>query len=194
MCAALALTTVLAQRAHPMGESDGRVTEAAEHGPTGPTDLAFLGTGGHPPGPPGSTPAGASWPPRSSAGTTALARSARRPRRRPRRRRGPTAARPGTRRLPRHRPRRERHRVLAGLCVDGARRTLGGPVRWAGARALAAQRAALGDGAARTRTVPGLGACRVTALGAIGTVFWPACAWTAYGTRSADRSASRPPA
>ncbi|MGW2742999.1 HAMP domain-containing sensor histidine kinase [Streptomyces sp. NPDC001450] len=54
VCAALALTTVLAQRAYLMGTLDDRVNDAAERSVGGaalhpelPADLAFLGEGGH---------------------------------------------------------------------------------------------------------------------------------------------------
>lgn len=57
VCAAMALTTVLAQRAYLMGDLDDRVSDAAELGVGGaaihpelPADLAFLDDGGHPAG------------------------------------------------------------------------------------------------------------------------------------------------
>ncbi|MEV6113273.1 HAMP domain-containing sensor histidine kinase [Streptomyces sp. NPDC052109] len=121
VCAALALTTVFIQRVYLMGELDGRVADAAEHGVTGaarhperPADLTFLGTGGHPPG-----LLAARFGPGGDVLAAAVVR---------------------------------RDAEPAGL--------------------TAAQRAALAgvpdDGAAHTRSVPGLGTYRVTALDASG--------------------------
>ncbi|MFD5269510.1 sensor histidine kinase [Streptomyces sp. NPDC058335] len=57
VCAAMALTTVLVQRAYLLGDLDVRVSDAAEHSlgaaafhPDRTRDLAFLGASGHPAG------------------------------------------------------------------------------------------------------------------------------------------------
>ncbi|OIK06142.1 sensor histidine kinase [Streptomyces monashensis] len=121
VCAVLALTAVLAQRAFLMGALDDRVGAAAAAGVTGaarhparPADLAFLGTGGHPDG---------LLAARFDSGGVVLAAEV--------------------------------------VRADDGPRPLG-----------AAQRAALtgvpDDGSAHTRTVPGLGTYRVTALDAHG--------------------------
>ncbi|MFI2205962.1 ATP-binding protein [Streptomyces sp. NPDC020192] len=121
VCAVLALTTVLAQRAFLMGALDDRVNDVATNGVTGAahhpgslTDLTFLGTGGHPDG---------LLAARFDTGGT----------------------------------------ILAAAVVHGDD----------GPRPLTAtQRNALtgvpDDGSAHTRTVPGLGTYRVTALDASG--------------------------
>ncbi|MFE1884726.1 sensor histidine kinase [Streptomyces diastatochromogenes] len=121
VCAALALTTVLAQRAYLMGTLDDRVNDAAERGvgaaalhPELPADLAFLREGGH------------------TEGLLAARLDA------------------------------TGHLVSAAVVTrDAAPRTL-----------TTVQRAALtgirADGSAHTRTVPGLGTYRVTALDASG--------------------------
>jgi two-component system OmpR family sensor kinase len=121
VCAAMALTTVFAQRAYLLGNLDQRVTDAAERsqggvqvGPDVDTDLAFLNDQG------------------LAAGTV--------------------AARLG-----------DDGHILSAQVVTGA----GGPEALTGA-----QRAALGgikaDGSLHTRTLPGLGTYRVTALDAGG--------------------------
>ncbi|MET8949155.1 ATP-binding protein [Streptomyces sp. NPDC004542] len=121
VCAAMGLTTVLAQRAYLVGRLDDRVSDAAERGVSGaalhpglPADLTFLDDNGHP------------------AGLLAA-------------------------RLD------DRGTVLSAAVVrqDAPPRDL-----------TAAQRTALNgitaDGSAHTRTVPGLGTYRVTALDADG--------------------------
>ncbi|MFG2945992.1 sensor histidine kinase [Streptomyces adustus] len=121
VCAAMALTTVLVQRAYLLGDLDDRVTDAAEHSlggaalhPERDRDLTFLGERGHP------------------AGMLAA-------------------------RLDDH------GRVLAAALVDED-----APPR----NLTAAQSAALAhlaaDGSPHTRSVPGLGTYRVTALEADG--------------------------